>query len=798
MDEKTDKLLDYKQKRDFTKSPEPSDDSNRKTGSLIFVVQKHKARNLHYDFRLELEGVLKSWAVPKGPSLDPKQKRLAVQVEDHPLEYAGFEGEIPPGQYGAGEVMIWDRGTWEPVEDPVKGIEKGHLKFRLRGEKLQGVWALVQMHFKDEKKEQWLLIKDRDEYSRPEEDFKILEALPGSVSNDEESRKIPEGAKEGVMPRTLAPELATLVDRVPAGGGWNYEIKFDGYRILARIEKDDVRLFTRNGKDWTDKLKSLVSEIKELKISSGWLDGEVVMPGKDGLPDFGNLQNAFEQGGTDDVIYYIFDVPYYSGYDLRGAGLADRRALLRKILAAIPDGRVRMSEDIGTNGRDILLSACGLGMEGLVGKGQDSKYVSERSGDWIKIKCRKRQEFVIAGYTDSKRGGGEIGALLLGFFDEGGQLRYAGKVGTGFDRKTSAMLKEKLSAIETETAKLAVEPEDSKAYWVLPKMVAEVSFAEWTKDGRVRQAVFHGLRVDKPNVSVKKETAEMQVSNPDRIVDPSTGLKKIDIVNYYRLASARMLPHLMDRPVSFLRAPSGIEGEMFFQKHGETLVIPGLKQLDPEIDRSHLPLLEVDTLQALIGAAQMNVIEFHTWNATVKNIDKPDRMVFDLDPGEGISWAKVLEAAELTRTLLQELGLESFLKTSGGKGLHVFVPLKPRDDWETVKAFSKAVSEHLAKVIPSLFTAVSGPNNRRGRVFVDYIRNNRSATTVAAFSVRARPGLGVSITCSWKEISTLTSGAHWNISNVRDRLKSAEDPWADYFKVKQILSAASKRKMKLR
>ncbi|HEY5575666.1 MAG TPA: non-homologous end-joining DNA ligase, partial [Clostridiaceae bacterium] len=529
MDEKTDKLLNYKKKRDFTKSPEPLDDSKTETGSLSFVVQKHKARNLHYDFRLELEGVLKSWAVPKGPSLDPKQKRLAVQVEDHPLEYAGFEGEIPPGQYGAGEVMIWDRGTWEPVEDPVKGMEKGHLKFLLRGEKLKGVWALVQMHFKDEKKEQWILIKDRDEYARPEEEFNILEALPDSVSNHEENITIPEGAKEVVMPRSLAPELATLVDRVPASGGWNYEIKFDGYRILARIENDDVRLFTRNGKDWTDKLKSLVSEIKEMKISSGWLDGEIVLLGKDGMPDFGGLQNAFEQGSTDDIIFYIFDVPYYAGYDLRGVALADRRVLLKKIMTAATDQRLRMSEDIGTNGSEILLSACGLGMEGLVGKRKDSHYVSERSGDWIKLKCRKRQEFVIVGYTDSKRGAGEIGALLLGFFDEGGQLRYAGKVGTGFDRKTSVMLKEKLSAIETVTAKLTVKPEESNAYWVLPKIVAEVSFAEWTKDGRLRQAVFHGLRSDKPNASVKKETAEIQVSNPDRIVDPSTGLKKIDV-----------------------------------------------------------------------------------------------------------------------------------------------------------------------------------------------------------------------------------------------------------------------------
>ncbi|MBP1745031.1 MAG: ATP-dependent ligase LigD phosphoesterase module / ATP-dependent ligase LigD polymerase, partial [Firmicutes bacterium] len=600
------------------------------------------------------------------------------------------------------------------------------------------------------------------------------------------------------LPQFVAPQLATLVDRVPPGGDWTYEIKFDGYRILARIDKEEVKLFTRNGKDWTAKLRSLASEIGDIGIPSGWLDGELVMLGKDGMPDFGSLQNAFEKGNGSQAIYYVFDIPFYAGYDLRGAPLAERRALLESIVDASVPGRIRMSEDFGASGRDILLSACGLGLEGLVGKRKDSTYVSERSSDWIKIKCRKRQEFVIAGYTDSKRGPGEIGALLLGFHEAGGQLRYAGKVGTGFDRKTSAMLKERLSAIETDKPMLSGKAEERAARWVLPELVAEVSFAEWTRDGKVRQAVFQGLRSDKPSVSVIRETAGLQISSPDRVIDPATGLKKIDIVGYYTLAAKKMLPHLKDRPVSFLRAPAGIEGEMFFQKHDETLTIPGVKRLDPEFDRSHPPLLEAGTLQALVGAAQMNVIEFHTWNATVKNIEKPDRMVFDLDPGEGIAWSKMIEAADLTRTLLEELGLRSFLKTSGGKGLHVVVPLKPRDGWETVKEFSKAVSEHLARVVPSHFTAVSGPRNRRGRIFVDYIRNNRGATTVAAFSVRARPGLGVSMPCSWTELSALTGGDQWNILNARERLESNEDPWEDFFKTKQILSAAGKRKLGLK
>lgn len=774
MKEKTEQLTDYIKKRDFERSPEPPGGSGGKGGPLIFVVQKHRARNLHYDFRLELEGVLKSWAVPKGPSLDPGQKRLAVQVEDHPLEYAGFEGEIPAGQYGAGEVEIWDSGTWEPLGDPIKGLEKGHIKFQLKGRKLKGAWALVRMNGRDNKKEQWLLIKEKDGHA------------------------IPEGAEMAELPEVMAPQLASLVERVPAGGDWSYEIKFDGYRILARIDQEDVRLFTRNGKDWTEKLGSLAAEVRGLGIQSGWLDGEAVVLGKDGMPDFGALQNANEQGSTDEIIYYVFDLPFYGGYDLRGAVLSDRKALLETVINGSSSSRIRLSEDFGANGRDILLSACGLGMEGLIGKRNGSRYVSERSGDWIKIKCRRRQEFVILGYTDSRRGEGDVGALLLGVFDESGQLRYSGKVGTGFDRKTSAMLRERLGRIVTEKSSLPVKTEEPGAHWVLPEMVAEVSFAEWTRDGKVRQAVFHGLRSDKPSASVKKEAAAAEISNPDRIVDPSTGFRKIDIVDYYRLASVRMLPHLEERPVSFLRAPSGIEGEMFFQKHDETLTIPGIKLLDPEFDPSHQPLLEIGSPEALIGAAQMNVVEFHTWNATARDIEKPDRMVFDLDPGEGLAWSGMLEAAQLTRTLLEELELSSFLKTSGGKGLHIFVPLKPRDGWDAVKEFSRAVSEHLAKTLPGIFTSVSGPRNRKGRVFVDYIRNTRGATTVAAFSVRARPGLGVSIPCAWEELSNLTGGDHWNISTARERLESDGDPWEGYFNTRQILKASSKRKLGLK
>jgi bifunctional non-homologous end joining protein LigD len=820
MKKAADPLLAYKEKRDFSVTPEPMADVSKKMSNLSFVVHKHAARSMHYDLRLELDGVLKSWAVPKGPSFDPAQKRLAVHVEDHPLSYAAFEGVIPPGEYGAGTVIVWDRGTWEPMGDPREGLGAGHLKFRLHGEKLQGAWALVRIHGKaGEKQEPWLLIKERDVYARAEAEFNVVELLPDSVRNGTDAPSLPSGAKPGPIPPALAPQLATLVDSVPANGDWRYEIKFDGYRILARIDEGDVALFTRNGHNWTARLESLALALGELKIAPAWLDGEIVMLGADGLPDFGALQQAFESARTNEIRYYIFDILFHSGYDLREAGLVERRALLAKVLSESASSQVLFSEEFVTGGSDILRSACSLGLEGIIGKRADAPYVSGRSLNWIKLKCIQRQEFVVVGYTESKGQGRGIGALLLGVYDAAGHLQYAGRVGTGFDNKTANTLKEKLSLLAADQTPLSETPGDANGIWVVPELVAEVSFTEWTRDGRVRHAVFHGLRSDKPAALITRETAQgiartkangygaspasnistlteiagLQISNPDRVIDPSTGLRKLDLVNYYQLVSNWILPQLADRPVSFLRAPAGIEGQIFFQKHGDTLNIPGLKQLDLAIDPGHPALLELDSLAALIGAAQMNVMEFHTWNATIKNIEKPDRMVFDLDPGENMAWSMMLEAAALTRTLLEELGLQSFLKTSGGKGLHVVVPLSPREDWEAVKDFSKAVAEHLAKVIPSRFTALSGPRNRVGKVYIDFNRNGRGATTVAAFSARARPGMGVSMPCSWQELSTLTGGAHWTISNVRERLESGENPWAEYTKTKQFLSATGKK-----
>lgn len=823
MRKSADPLLPYKKKRDFEVTPEPVGGVSTDKPVLSYVIQKHDARSHHYDFRLELEGVLKSWAVPKGPSLDPAQKRLAVKTEDHPLEYREFEGVIPSGQYGAGTMIIWDRGTWEPIGEAGKGLQSGHLKFRLNGTKLQGNWVLVRMQGKaGEKQENWLLIKEKDDEAQVGEEKDVVDQLPGSVLERSEDPLIPALAKPGPVPPQLAPQLATLVDKIPTDGDWSYEIKFDGYRILAHFADGEVSLFTRNGNNWTHRLGNLAAELRRLKVEPGWLDGEIVILGVDGTPDFAALQNAFESSRVGDIIYFIFDIPFYAGFDLRAVPLVARRELLKKVLSLAESGQIKFSDEFVGSGQEILQSACQMGLEGIMGKRRDSGYVSSRSANWIKLKCDRRQEFVVAGYTESKAAGRDIGALLVAYYDEEGHLRYAGKVGTGFDNKTLSMLKKKLSALAMDETPLHEKPRDVKGHWVLPQLVAEVSFAEWTKDDRLRQAVYHGLREDLPASAVTREsvpatprpmpprqdriyskkvsppvTSEYKITHPERIIDPESGLKKQDLAEYYLMAAPFLLPHLKDRPVSFLRAPSGVNGELFFQKHAETLHIPDLKRLDPALNPSHPAMIEVDSIKALMGAVQMNVIEFHTWNSTTNKINYPDRMVLDLDPGEGVDWSMMQQAAELTRTLLEELGLCSYLKTSGGKGLHIVVPLTPRDDWDTVRDFAKAVSQHLAAVLPDRFAPLSGPRNRVGKIFVDYIRNNKGATTAAAFSVRARPGMGVSVPCSWAELPNLTGGDHWKVSTIAERLESGQNPWAEYGKTRQTIKAKNRKLLKV-
>ena len=799
-------LSTYRKKRDFGITSEPRGEVAHAGKALAFVVQKHAATRLHYDFRLELDGTLKSWAVPKGPSLDPKVRRMAVHVEDHPISYGGFEGVIPKGQYGAGTVIVWDRGTWVALEDPREGYRRGKLKFELHGEKLHGRWTLVRMHGREgERQEPWLLIKENDEEARPASEYDIVEDLPDSVltkpkantkntkstkdtkkavkakkarSGKREEAGVPAGAVKAKLPLAFAPQLAVLVDEPPAGSGWTYEVKFDGYRLLARIDGDDVRLFTRNGNDWTSRLEALRDEVASLRIASAWLDGEIVVLDANGNPSFQSLQNAFDARKTSDIVYFAFDAPHFGGYDLTRVPLAERRRVLQAALERNPSGFIRFSESFEGPVRRLLDSACDKGLEGLIGKKADAPYASRRSPTWIKLKCTKRQEFVVVGYTDPKGSRTGFGSLLLAV-NEGGKLTYAGNVGTGFDQRGLQSLYAKLKALDTVKSALEAVPRGVKGHWVRPKLVAEVAFTEWTGDGRIRHPVFHGLRADKDPGAITREAAgTIKVTHGERVIDPASKATKLDLVEYYARVAPHMLPHLEGRAISIVRAPTGITGELFFQKH-----LPGQSAT-----------IEIATAEALVAAAQMNGIEFHTGNSTKRDSSHPDRVIFDLDPGEGIDWATLKEATTLTRKMLDLLGLESFLKTSGGKGLHVVVPLTPKWNYDAVKDFSELLVQHMSRTIPKLFVPKSGARNRVGRIFIDYLRNGKTATTIAAFSARARPGLGVSVPVAWRELSGLEAANPWNIANVFDRLKRQRaDPWKDYAKTKQTLDAALRK-----
>ncbi|MGE5096758.1 MAG: DNA ligase D [Betaproteobacteria bacterium] len=845
-------LQTYWKKRDFGVTSEPRGEVARPGKALSFVIQKHAATRLHYDFRLELDGTLKSWAVPKGPSFDPKIRRMAVHVEDHPLGYASFEGVIPKGEYGAGTVIVWDRGTWEPIGDPREGYRKGKLKFDLHGEKLRGRWNLVRIDSRrDERQEPWLLIKENDEEARPASEYDVTEALPDSVLGGKTpprkraSRRkqaaqaqggMPHGAVASKLPLALFPQLATLVDEPPAGEGWIYELKFDGYRIVTRIDGDDVRLFTRNGNNWTAKLKSLAGEIRDLGIASAWLDGEIVVMNPKGTPDFQLLQNAFEASKTKDIVYFVFDLPYFGGHDLARVPLAQRRELLAKVLESNQSPRIRFSEAFDVPATDLLETACRQGLEGLIGKRADAPYASTRSSSWVKVKCTRRQEFVVAGFTDPKGSRVGFGSLLLGVHDGEGHLRYAGSVGTGFDDAGLRELYAKLKSLETDKDPFFERRRDVKGHWVKPRLVAEVSFTEWTSDGRIRHPVFQGLRSDKDPEAITREqekhveqvdgdaprgrtpktrakrTADagvrprgaspgsealpMKITHGDRVIDPVTKATKLDIVKYYADIAEDMLPHLAGRPIALVRAPAGVTGQLFFQKHTEKVKIPGIRQLDRSFWPGHPAMIEVASRETLVAAAQVNVVELHTWNSTTADIAHPDRVIFDMDPGEGVDWSTLKEATALMKKMLDMLGLASFLKTSGGKGLHVVVPLTPSPDWnyDRVKDFSEAVVKHMARTIPKLFVVKSGPKNRVGRIFIDFLRNGKGATTIAAFSARARPGLGVSVPVTWKELPGIEAADQWTIFNVRERLhKLRSDPWRGYATTKQTLDDAAGR-----
>ncbi|MBL8069551.1 MAG: DNA ligase D [Nitrospira sp.] len=866
-------LQQYWNKRNFKKTPEPRGKNAEPEGRLQFVIQKHAATRLHYDFRLELNGTLKSWAVPKGPSLDPAQKRLAVHVEDHPLEYGQFEGIIPAKQYGGGTVLLWDRGYWEPIGDPASGYRRGRLKFTLHGEKLHGLWNLVRMGGRHEEgKGNWLLIKEDDEEAQRGKQGEITQTLEESVVSGktlaevaagehtvrlskQPSRKKPPaasgqrsikrtpapGARKASLERWMAPQLATLVPTSPEGPDWVHELKYDGYRMLCRVKDRTATLLTRNGHDWTAKLPHIAAAAAGLPAKTAWLDGEVVALLPNGRISFQRLQNAFDAQIDHELIYFVFDLLYLDGYDFRASSLLDRKRLLSVLVQdSHPSTLIRYSDHIAGRGEAAFAEACRRGMEGLIAKRAAASYVAGRNRNWVKVKCGRRQEFVIGGFTDPSGSRSAFGALLLGVYDEQGRLRYAGRTGTGFSDRSLKSLHARLKRLRQPNSPFMNPPGGSQAagvHWVKPTLVAEVAFAEWTNDGRLRQASFQGLREDKdarsvlvehtsesassersgqPNGSTKglgrksravqgdseRAAAEatmvggVTLSHPDRVLFPEQAVTKLELARYYETVGEWILPHVKDRPLTLLRCPEGYQKECFYQKHANDQMPDVIGRVEVPEDHGTAYYMAAHTLDALLALVQMGVLEIHTWGAKQDKLDRPDRMILDLDPGPAVDWSSVIEGAQLLRTLLRELNLTSFVKTTGGKGLHVVVPLQRVHTWDEVKTFSKSLAEHLERLIPERFVATMSKARRKGKIYVDYLRNAQGATAVAAFSTCARPGAPVSVPLAWDELSIDLRSDSFTLVNLPDRLRRLpKDPWAEYGATKQRLTKAMRHRL---
>jgi bifunctional non-homologous end joining protein LigD len=806
------RLERYREMRDFRRTPEPSGKGRRpaREEGLHYYIQRHAARRLHYDFRLELNGVLLSWAVPKGPSLDPAERRMAVQTEDHPLDYGEFEGVIPEKQYGAGDVLLWDQGIWTPLDpDPAAAHRKGRLHFRLEGSKLHGDWVLTRIR-KEDDKPVWLLIKRNDDEARTGEQAEITLVAPQSVKRAPERAT---RARKADLPQFIAPQLATLVTEPPRTGRWVYEVKHDGYRMLARSSARQVSLFTRSGKDWTARLPHLHSALKKLALKDAWLDGEIVVQKAGGRSSFQGLQNAFDRGNDANIVYFVFDAPFLSGQDLRRLPLEERKKRLAAALKKAKDPAVRLSEHLEGDAKEVLDQACKLELEGLIGKELDAVYVSGRSKSWIKLKCRPRQDFVIAGYTAPGGSRHGFGAILVGTYDQAGKLHYAGKVGTGFDDELLSTLSRRFAAIKRPDSPLENPPREKNVQWLRPVLVAEVAYAERTEEGILRQAAFMGLREDMAAKSVGEETPQappqisrsrssnaksnaksnevrgVAISHPDRLVWPSLGITKLELAQYCDAVGDWLLPHVKDRPLTMVRCPDGAEAKCFYQRHLLMGASPGDVKTFKRERSGKGAYIYVSSMEAVISAVQNGAVEFHTWGATVPDVKHPDRFTIDLDPGPDLPWAKLLEATRLTRTLLDGIGLKSFLKTTGGKGLHVVVPIKPDLGWEEIKEFTHRIALMLTKARPDLFLASMAKERRGGKVFVDYLRNSETASAVAAFSPRARPGAMVSTPLAWEELGATDLRTKFTVKSVAQRLARLKaDPWRDYWKTRQAIT----------
>lgn len=870
----SDKLLTYNQKRDFELTKEPSGAAKIKSSDRHrFVIQKHDATRLHYDLRLEFDGVFKSWAVTKGPSLDPHDKRLAVEVEDHPLDYGDFEGTIPKGQYGGGTVMLWDRGYWTPEgsKSPQTALAKGDFKFTLEGARLHGSFVLVRMRNDRErgKRTNWLLIKHRDEFSVEKNGTAILEEHQTSVASGRTMAAIASGegrkpkpfmvqgstveadavwdSKRGlaaderkvaardtkkrgsskraksIMPDFIAPQLCETRQRPPSADGWLHEIKFDGYRIQLRIENGEVALKTRKGLDWTAKYRAIAESAAHLPDAI--MDGEICALDENGAPDFAALQGALSEGKTDALVYFAFDLLFSGNEDLRSLPLTERKERLAVLLADAADARLRFVEHFENGGEDVLRSACRLSLEGIVSKQAKAPYRSGRADTWTKSKCRAGHEVVIGAYAKTN---GKFRSLLVGAY-RGDHLVYIGRVGTGYSASKVGALLPKLRALETTKSPFAgngAPQKDANIVWVKPELVAEIEFAGWTSDGLVRQAAFKGLREDKPASEVtierpaspsttglsdpeatkpaktyrkggKIDVMGVLISNPDKPLWPDANgapVTKVELAQYYEAVGPWLINHIKGRPCSIIRAPDGIGGEQFFQRHAMQGISNLLELATVFGDKK--PYLQIDRVEGLAAVAQIAAVELHPWNCEPHQPEVPGRLIFDLDPGPEVAFSKVVEAAREIRDRLEALGLVSFCKTTGGKGLHVVTPLAAAKGtkltWAEAKGFAHDVCQQMARDNPELYLITMAKNRRTGRIFLDYLRNDRMSTAVAPLSPRARPAATVSMPLNWTQVKSDLDPTRYTIRTVPGLLKKTT-AWQGYRDGQRPLDQAIKR-----